>query len=236
MAAARTTAAQGFSGRSRIWSRCGRATRRRWRRCWARRPTRVAAENFGAARRGGGRAEGLRRRPGGASCSGDWPARRAAPAGPLPDGRGVGGGPGGRRTAAAGRADARCWPGSRWSRDLAAALELVAAQPQLRAVTRRRRPRRRRLGQRRLRPQAEHAGDHLRGGEGPRRTGRCRDGRPASCRPRWPARWPSRRPVRTPPSRRWPRSTSPTPRSRRSTSSWAGSARTPAPPTTNGSG
>ena len=34
-----TSPAQGFSARWRTWSRCGRATRRRSRRCWGRRPT-----------------------------------------------------------------------------------------------------------------------------------------------------------------------------------------------------
>ena len=50
------------------------------------------------------------------------------------------------------------------------------------------------------------------------------------------ARWPSRPPVGMPPRTRSPPSTNPTPRSRRSTSSSAGSARTPAPPRRSGSG
>lgn len=43
--------------------------------------------------------------------------------------------------------------------------------------------------------------------------------------PRWPAHLPSRPRVRTPPSRRWQRSTNPTRQSRRCTSSWGVSAR-----------
>ena len=56
-------------------------------------------------------------------------------------------------------------------RDLSAALDLVATRPAA-SRYRRRRPGRRRLGQRRIGPQTEHPGDHLRGGEGPRRAGR----------------------------------------------------------------
>ena len=75
----------------------------------------------------------------------------------------------------------------------------------------RRRSRRRRLGQRRLRPAAEHAGDHLGDRDRPWRTGRRRDagGRAGGRAGR--AHWPSRPLDKMPPSRRWRPSTSRTP-------------------------
>ena len=129
----------------------------------------------------------------------------------------------------------RCWPTWSWSEN---SPRRWTWWPPAGSCGRHRRgrPGRGGLGQRRLRSQTEHAGDHLGDREGARRVAGRRDGRPARWPPRCPARSPSRRPVRTPPKRRWRRSTNPTPRSRRSTSSSVDSARTPGPPRRSGGG
>ena len=57
--------AQDFSARSRIWSGCGPATRRRWPRCWVRLPTPSPPTSFGAARSAVAALKAGRRRPGG---------------------------------------------------------------------------------------------------------------------------------------------------------------------------
>ena len=120
-------------------------------------------------------------------------------------------------------------------RDLAAALDLVAARPQLRAVTADgdlvgagwvsggsdRKPSTLEITSEVEKARAELA-------EAEKQTGELSAALSGALA--------EQKPDRTPPSRRWPRSTSPTPRSRRSTNSWAGSARTPARPTRNGSG
>ncbi len=194
----------------------------------------LAAENSGAARSA---VAALKQSDGGraAIVLGDWPAHSAPNAGPPPEG-------------ALWALDLVDMPqrlqgaitamlsGVAVVRDLVRRTGRGRGPPATEGGHRRRRPGRRGLGQRRFRPQAKHAGDRVGGREGQGRTGQRRRSRPANCRPRWPVHWKSRPTGRTPPSRRWPRSTSPTRPSRRFTSSSADSARTPAPPTTNGSG
>ena len=194
----------------------------------------VAAENFGAARSA---VAALKESDGGraAIVLSDWPTPCGA-AGVAPARwRGMGGGSGRNAVTAAGRDHrhaVRCRGGPRldWRARAGRGTPAAAKPSPPTAISSAR---------------AGSAGDPTASParwRSPRRSRRPATSwptprsRPASCRPRCLARWPSRPPARTPPSRRSPRSTSPTPRSRRSMSSSAGSARTPAPPTTNGSG
>ncbi len=95
----------------------------------------VAAENFGAARSAVAALKAVRRRP-----RGDRARRLAAPTRRAPTGaaarrRAVGGATWSRRRRGCGARSPPCCPASRWCDDLTAALDLVAARPQLRAVT-----------------------------------------------------------------------------------------------------
>ena len=94
----------------------------------------VAAEDFGAARSA---VAALKESDGGhaAIVLGDWPAHPAHRAGGAARRRGVGGGSGRCAVAAVAAPSTRCSPVSRWCADLSTALDLVAARPQLRAVT-----------------------------------------------------------------------------------------------------
>ena len=104
VAHARTTVAQGFSGRSPSWSRCVRGTRRRWPRCSDRRPTRWPPTSFGAARSA-------------------VAALKQADGGPRGAGAGRLAGPRAIRAPAAGLPDGALW-----------ALDLVEAPPRLRGA------------------------------------------------------------------------------------------------------
>ena len=93
----------------------------------------VAAEDFGAARSA---VAALKESDGGraAIVLGDWPDRGGAAGGAAARRRAVGGGSG-RRARAASRRHHRHAVGCRGGGDLSTALDLVAARPQLRAVT-----------------------------------------------------------------------------------------------------
>ena len=86
VAARRTAAGQGFSGRSPIWSRCARVTSLRSPRCSGRRPTRWPPTSFGAARSA---VAALKEADGGraAIVLGDWPAERPGAAARCPRAR-----------------------------------------------------------------------------------------------------------------------------------------------------
>ena len=117
---------QSSEGASRLRGSRGRGARRGRRR---RRRRELRRRPLG--RRG---AEGVRRRP-----RGHRARRLAAPRGTA-DGaaarrRALGGATWSRRRRGCRARSPRCCPASRWCRDLSAALDLVAARPQLRAVT-----------------------------------------------------------------------------------------------------
>ena len=129
-----TSAAQGFSARSRICVKVRPGYEAAVAAVLGAAADAVAAENFGAARSA---VAALKESDGGraAIVLGDWPRRRDSTGRTAARRRAVGGRPGRRAVAAARRDDAPCCPASRWCDDLAAALDLVAARPQLRAVT-----------------------------------------------------------------------------------------------------
>ena len=138
----------------------------------------VAAENFGAARSA---VAALKASDGGraAIVLGDWPVDTPAPSGPAARRRAVGDGSGRHAVAAARRAHGdvvRRRGGARYVRGAGSGGHAPAAA----CRHRRRRSGRGRLGQRRLGPQAQHARDHLRGGEGARTSWPPRRSRPAS--------------------------------------------------------